>query len=265
MRPGQRLLQVRPGLPEAASSLTPSSIGCHDAQGPRYPVIMNSAHPRERIWGGWAFIVGGFLLYGAQLTVLLLPPPPPEPADVAPWVLEHTTQLAISNELLFFAVVCLMPAVIVLYRQLESKRAFSALIGCTSMMMGLVILSTLVLVGGRLVYPVFGIALSADIIALLVSLFFGGLHSVLLLFGLALIVLASALGQSASGRWMQTATYGAGGLQILGSYPWLTPSWWNVTAATALVTWTFVVGVVLVSTGSRESSSPVGPRRRAPS
>ena len=106
---------------------------------------------------------------------------------------------------------------------------------------------------------------SVWLIALLVSLFFGGLHSVLLLFGLALIVLASALGQSASGRWMQTATYGAGGLQILGSYPWLTPSWWNVTAATALVTWTFVVGVVLVSTGSRESSSPVGPRRRAPS
>ena len=225
---------------------------------------MNSAPPRQRLWGGWAFIVGGFLLYGAQLTVLLLPPPPPVSVDVVPWVLKHTTQLAIGNELLFFAIVCLMPAVIVLYRLLESESAFSAAVGCASLMMGLVILSTLVLIGGRLVYPVFGIALSADTIALLVSLFFGGLHSALLLFGLALIVLASALHKIASSRWMQAATYGAGGLQVLGSYPWLTPSWWNVTAATALMTWTLVFGVGLVSRASRESSSPARPRRRAP-
>jgi len=165
---------------------------------------------------------------------------------------------------MFVAVVCLVPAVVVLYRLLESQHGFSALVGCTSLMLALTIMGTLVLIGGRLVYPVFRIALSADTIALMVSLLFGGLHSVLLLIGLALIVLAFAMRRSELGSWIMTATYCAGALQILGSYPWLTPSWWNATAATALAAWMLMFGIRLVVAASRQAANSTRPDRSSP-
>jgi hypothetical protein len=100
----------------------------------------------------------------------------------------------------------------------------------------------LVVVGGRLVYPVFGISLSDDAIALVVSLFFGGLHSVLLFMGVGLIAAGFALRQENAGRRLPIASFGAGALQVLGAYPWLTPAWVNVTTAAALFAWMLAAG-----------------------
>ena len=104
------------------------------------------------------------------------------------------------------------------------------------------LLGVLVVVGGWLVYPVFGISLSHDATALVVSLFFGGLHSVRLLMGVGLIAAGFAVRQENAGRRLAIAGFGAGALQVLGAYPWVTPAWVNVTTAAALLAWMLAAG-----------------------
>jgi hypothetical protein len=196
----------------------------------------------QRVFGGWALIIGGVLLFGAQLLIALLPAPPAAPSELTRWVRAHSFSLSMSDELLFFAVVCLTPGVIVLFRATRLRRPVSSLLGCSSLLLAMALLGVLVVIGGRLVYPVFGISLSDDAIALVVSLFFGGLHSVLLFLGVGLIAAGFALRQENAGRRLPIAGFGAGGLQVLGAYPWLTPAWVNVTAAAALLAWMLAAG-----------------------
>jgi hypothetical protein len=196
----------------------------------------------ERVFGGWALIIGGVLLFGAQSLIALLPAPPAAPSGLARWVHEYAFPLSMSDELLFFAIVCLTPGVVVLFRTTRFRRPVSSLIGCSSLLLAMTLLGVLVVVGGRLVYPVFGISLSEDAIALVVSLFFGGLHSVLLFMGVGLIAAGFAFRQENAGRRLPIASFGAGALQVLGAYPWLTPAWVNVSTAAALFAWMLAAG-----------------------
>jgi hypothetical protein len=196
----------------------------------------------ERVFGGWALIIGGVLLFGAQFLIALLPAPPAAPSGLARWVQEYAFPLSMSDELLFFAIVCLTPGVVVLFRTTRFRRPVSSLLGCSSLLLAMTLLGVLVVVGGRLVYPVFGISLLDDVIALVVSLFFGGLHAVLLFMGVGLIAASFALRQENAWRRLPIASIGAGALQVLGSYPWLTPAWVNVTTAAALFAWMLAAG-----------------------
>ena len=204
----------------------------------------------ERVFGGWALILGGALLFGALLPVVLLPAPPASPAGIARWVDAHTVALSISDEFLFFAVVCLTPAVVVLFRTTRVRKPLSSLVGASSLLLAIGLLAGLVVVTGRLVYPVFGIALSAETLALVVSLLFGMLHAVLLLLGVALGALAAAL--RPAGRWLPVVSVGAAALQVLGAFPWLIPAWLGAATAAALLGWTSAVGWWLVSARSAE-------------
>ena len=201
-----------------------------------------SGRAAVRAVGGWALIVGGLLLFGAQVAIALLPAPSAAPAELARWVHEYASRLSMSDELLFFAVVCLTPGVVVLFGTTRLRRPVSSLLGCCSLLLAMTLLGVVVVVGGRLVYPVFGISLSNDAIALVVSLFFGGLHSVLLFLGVGLVSTGVAFRQQNAWRWLPLASFSAGALQVLGSFPWLTPTWVNVAAAAALAAWTFAVG-----------------------
>ena len=138
-----------------------------------------------------------------------------------------------SDELLFFAIVCLTPGVVVLFRTTRFRRPVSSLLGCSSLLLAMTLLGVLVVVGGRLSYPVFGISLSDDAIALVVSLFLGGLHSVLLLMGVGLIAAGFALRQEHSRGPL---------IHLFGAYPWLTPAWVNVTTAATLFAWMLAAG-----------------------
>lgn len=213
-----------------------------DPQGSVSTATERSDRAAERAFGGWALIVGGVLLFGAQVVIALLPTPPVAPSGSARWVNEYASRLSMSDELLFFAVVCLTPGVVALFRTTRFRRPVSSLLGCCSLLLAMTLLGVLVVVGGRMVYPVFGISLSNDGIALVVSLFFGGLHSVLLFIGVGLVAAGFALRQPNGWRWLPLASFSAGALQFLAAYPWLTPAWVNVAAAAALLTWTVTAG-----------------------
>ena len=114
-------------------------------------------------------------------------------------------------------------------------------------MLAMTLLGLMVIVGGRLVYPVLGISLSDDSIALTVSILYGSLHGLLLFVAVGLIALGFSLRREGVGQLLSITSFGAGALQALGSFPWLTPSWLNVTSTTALVFWMIAVGLWLRS------------------
>jgi len=218
----------------------------------------------ERVFGGWALIIGGVLLFGAQSLIALLPAPSAAHSGLARWVHDYAFPLSMSDELLFLAIVCLAPGVVVLFRTTRSRHPVSSLLGCSSLLLAMTLLGVLVVVGGRLVYPVFGITLSDDAIALVVSLFFGGLHSVLLFMGVGLIAAGFALRHESAGGWLPIASFGAGALQFLGAYPWLTPGWVTVTTAAALFAWMLAAGwgvrsSVLIVESQRRPLAPTEP------
>lgn len=196
--------------------------------------------------GGLVLILGGILLYCAQLIVAFLPRPPAAQALLTQWTRHNALQLSVSNELFFFAILCLIPAIIVLYQTIKPRHTISMLAGCGNFLLAVTLLSMLVVIEGRLVYPVYELALTTDSINLIVIVFFGGLHTVSLMFGLALIMIGFAMRHSINGPLLRSISYVVGLLQIFGGYPWLTPLWFNIVAITGLWIWTLTVGLWLV-------------------
>jgi hypothetical protein len=204
-----------------------------------------SAKHFERTAGGVALVVGGILLFGALLAIALLPAPPAALSGVVRWVKEHSVPLSLSDELMFFAIVLLTPALVILLRTLQPLRPVSSLIGCTSLLMAMAILGLMVVIVGRLVYPVFGIALSDDSTALIVSMLYGALHTFLLFVAAGLIALGFALWRGGVWRQLAVGSFAAGILQVLGAFPWLTPPWLSVMTTAALALWMVAVGLRL--------------------
>lgn len=154
-------------------------------------------------------IVGALLTAVALLLLSLLPGPPAEAVAMTAWV----------------------------------ERGHSLL----SWTVALVALVVVLLTVGRLVYPVFGIDLSSEVIALVVSLTFGALHLAYLGFAVAAATLNWSTGAGVTGR---AVGVGAAAAFVVGSFPWLTPDWWNCVVAVLVGVW----GVFLASvTGTGNS------------
>lgn len=212
------------------------------------PVSRESA-PESRV-GGWAFIVGGALLFGSLLMIALLPSPPPHAPALIEWINDNAVQISISNEFMFFAVVVLLPALAVLARALGKSSTVGALFGCTSLFLALGLLGTMVIVQGRLVYPVFGIELGEQAMMLAVSTLYGGLHAVQLLLGIGVIAVGIGMLRQPAELWLPALSFAAGAVQFAGAFPWLTPVWVNVAASVLLVAWTVAIGLRLLSSQS---------------
>lgn len=187
----------------------------------------------ERVHG---FVTAsGALLVGVALLLLsLLPSAPSEAADMTAWVDNGKPLLSWSDELLFFAIVSWGAGARGLFGARKAERSARINIGLTALAVALVALLVLLLVVGRLVYPVFGIHLSPDVLALLISSMFGALHLALLGFAVAAVTLTWSTSSGPRGRVVGIA---AAAVFIVGSFPWLTPSWWNTLVAVLLAAW----------------------------
>ena len=103
-------------------------------------------------------------------------------AQLLAWKTSHQLPLALANELLFFAAVLLIRAVLALYRSLNGSERPWVGFGCGVLAMLIPIILVLGTIHGRLMYPVYGINLDDPAtVALVVSLCSGGAHMVSLL------------------------------------------------------------------------------------
>lgn len=181
----------------------------------------------------WLMAAAAILTAVALFLLTLLPGVPSQAAAIPAWVDQGEASLSWSGELLFFAVICWWVGARGLFGA-NRVRSVRISLGMTGLAIALGALVALLLALGRLVYPVFGIQLSTDALALVVSGSFGALHLALLGFAVAAVTLSWSTRYGLAGRVIGIA---AAVLFMIGSFPWLTPFWWNLLVALGMAGW----------------------------
>jgi len=170
--------------------------------------------------GGAAFVVSGLLFLSRAILELMAGTPPSSGVEILEWIASKSVIQDFQSEILFFAAGFLVPAVAALYLNLVEVDRTKAVTGCGLMAVTIPVLMGLLVIHGRLVYPVYGIRVSTpDLAAFVVALFYGGLHAVSLLMGLATFLLSMAMKGSAYGRPVVYLGFVTALVDIIGSYP----------------------------------------------
>ena len=171
--------------------------------------------------GGASFVVSGGLLLAKNVLEILAGFPPPGGPELVTWAVSHHALFASAVEVFFFAVVFLIPATVALYESLAASHRCSAVVGCGIIAATIPVLFMLITVEGRLAYPVFHIELrSQQAVELIVSLYFGGLHAVALVFVIATGVLSLAMRGRPHGAWIVVLGIASAASNVIGAYPW---------------------------------------------
>jgi hypothetical protein len=127
-----------------------------------------------------------------------------------------------TNEVLFFAVVLLVPGVIGLYCSLADFHPRKAAWGCGLVAVIIPVMMALTIVHGRLAFPVYGIDIKDPASTqVVVSVYYGGQHAIGLLFGVATIMLALAMRHTPYGRAIVATGLVVAIVDVVGAYPWL--------------------------------------------
>lgn len=173
-------------------------------------------------FGGISFIISGILFLVKYLLDLMAGPPPSTGAEILAWTASNKLPLALTNEVLFFAAVFLIPGVIALYYSLSSSDRTKAVLGCGIIAMVIPVIFMVLIVHGRLMFPVYDIIVNTPAIAeLVVAVYYGGLHAISELLGFATIVLSLAMRRGVYGRNIAYLGIATGVFDIIGAYPYL--------------------------------------------
>ena len=107
-------------------------------------------------------------------------------------------------------------------------------------------MSILVIVQGRLAFPVFGIEVrSEQTLELLVSLYHGGVHAVALLLVVPTIVLSLAMKRRAYGPYIVALGIATAAFDVVGAYPWAVGLVLWLLSAVLFSAWFVLVGLSL--------------------
>ncbi|CAN5174093.1 hypothetical protein BH11ACT3_BH11ACT3_01870 [soil metagenome] len=179
-------------------------------------------------------IVGALSGGSALLLLSLLPSPPSNSPALAAWVEQGYSLLSWSGELLFIAVVCWGAGLIGLVGERRRRHSARSSVGLSALAVAVVALVVVLLALGRLVYPVYEIGLSAEVLALVVSTTYGAVYLAYLGFAVVAVALSWATSAGIVGRAFGLV---AAIVFTIGSFPWLTPTWWNSVVAALLGAW----------------------------
>jgi hypothetical protein len=196
--------------------------------------------------GGVGLVAFGLLSLLSGIIDLAAGPPPSSGTDIVAWVGRHERMLAFPSELLFFEAAFLVPGAIALYHSLAGTDKAKAVTGCGILAIAISVMAFMAIVHGRLVYPVYGIRVHApDIAAFAVALYYGGLHAISLLLGLAIVLLALAMRRGAYGRRIATFGFVTGAFAVVGGYPYAIGPIMTLVCEAVGAVWFVVVGATL--------------------
>jgi hypothetical protein len=199
-------------------------------------------------WEGVALAVSGALFLAKALFDLAVGEPPAGGAELLLWRTAESTPLAMTNEILFFAVVLLVPGVIGLYRSLARFDPRKATWGCGLVATVIPVLMVLTIIHGRLPYAVYGIDLNDPaVVQLVVSIYYGGQHAVGLLFCVATLVIAAAMRNTPYGTPIVVLGFVAGIVDVAGAYPWLIGPGLTAVSEVLFAGWFIAVGARLAT------------------
>jgi hypothetical protein len=172
-------------------------------------------------FGGGALVASGTLFALLALLDLHAGPPPSTGAEILVWRESRALVLDFVSEFLFFATVLLIPGTIALYQSLVDGDGTKAATGCGIIAAAIPVMAVMLIVHGRLVYPIYGMRIDTpEAAALVVMVFYGGLHAIYLLLAVATLVLSLAMKRGAYAKWIAYFGFATAALDIIGSYPW---------------------------------------------
>jgi hypothetical protein len=194
-------------------------------------------------FGGITLILSGILFFAQYLFMLPMPSPPLSDADLVSWLQEWRFNLSMADELLFFATLLLIPSIVALYRILVKVDKIKTSLGCGLLAVIIPVNIVLVIVLGRLVYPVYDIELSPDIYKLVISIYYGGMHSVAIILSMATIILSLVIRKSVLGKSVANFGFVVGILDLIGAYPWLIGTAMVFVSQLAFAAWFIFLGL----------------------
>lgn len=170
--------------------------------------------------GGVSFMISGALFVAASGLGLLIGSPPSSGTEILVWIASRRLPLAFVPEILFFATGFLVPAVIALHKNLTGATRTSAAIGCGIIAVTIPVLFVLLILHGRISYPVYDIQVhTPEIAEFVVALYYGGMHAIALLFAIATFVLSLAMVRGAFGRNIAYLGFVTAALDVMSGYP----------------------------------------------
>jgi hypothetical protein len=172
-------------------------------------------------FGGAALVSSAILFVVLALLNFRAGPPPSTGAEILLWRDSQAFVLNFVSEFLFFATVLLVPGTIALYQSLVDVDRPKAATGCGIIAVTIPVMAVMLIVHGRLVYPVYGMRVETpETAAFVVMVFYGGLHAIYLLLAAATIILSLAMKRGAYAKWIAYFGFATAALDIIGSYPW---------------------------------------------
>src|SRR6185436_14696247 len=172
-------------------------------------------------FGGGALVSSGILFVVLAVLNFRAGPPPSNGAEILLWRDSQALVLDFVSEFLFFATVLLVPGTVAMYQSLVDVDRTRAATGCGIIAATIPVMAVMLIVHGRLVYPIYGMRVDTpEIAALVVMVFYGGVHAIYLLLAVATIVLSLAMKRGAYAKWIASFGFATAALDVIGSYPW---------------------------------------------
>jgi hypothetical protein len=172
-------------------------------------------------FGGPALVASGILFVVLAFLDFRAGPPPSNGAEILLWRDSQALVLEFVSEFLFFATVLLVPGTIALYQSLVDVDSTKAATGCGIVAVTIPVMAVMLIVHGRLVYPIYGMRVETpEAAAFVVMVFYGGLHAIYLLLAAATIILSLAMKRGGYAKWIAYFGFATAALDIIGSYPW---------------------------------------------
>lgn len=185
-------------------------------------------------------------------------PPTSSGTDIVAWIGTHKRLLAFPSELLFFEAAFLVPGAIALYHSLAGTDKAKAVTGCGILAIAISVMAFVAIVHGRLVYPVYGIRVhTPDIAAFAVALYYGGLHAISLLLGLAIVLLGLAMRRGVYGRRFAYFGFVTGACAVVGGYPDAIGPIMTLVCEAVVAVWFVVAGATLYRLGQSDPAGTV--------
>jgi hypothetical protein len=217
------------------------------ASAPLVPLPDQEARRDRTVIAFAALWIAGALLAGAALALLAtLPAVPTRVEAMGEWVDAGAFALTWAGELLFFSIIAWGTGAAGAFAARGTGSPLRRTIALVALGVALVALVIVLLALGRLVYPVIDIDPAADTILLIASVVIGTVHLAMLALGVVAITLPVPMRSAAARRTTTAVGVALGALFIVGSFPWLLPTWLNLFVAGAVGCWGALVGLAVI-------------------
>ena len=171
--------------------------------------------------GGGALVASGVLFVALAFLDFRAGPPPSSGTEILLWRDSQALVLDFVSEFFFFATVLMVPGTVAVYQSLVDVDRNKAATGCGIIAATIPVMAVMLIVHGRLVYPIYGMRVDTpQAAALVVMVFYGGVHAIYLLLAVATIVLSLAMKRGVYATWIAYFGFATAALDIIGSYPW---------------------------------------------